>query len=253
MSGLPAVAGASEPPSKPDPGNPITEQNLLYNIKSFAADAAYSDDRARSLAQVMLIMETQEEDKARKSLAEAARDKVSAAVFNFKRANEKPRLEAKSAVEKGRLPTTADKKAHEAAAAADEFQTLEELLMERRLLMRLGCFEEAHVYEKRIEAARERREKKRVEMNKHVLEKKLAGLEMKQRHEIKELITLQEYHELFEAVTKAAASALRTLAKQRYRMSKDLLSMKDSQAKLLEVGRDMQAKEMAEGARKKPG
>jgi hypothetical protein len=236
----------------------------------------------------MTIMESKETDKARKELAESAREKVSSAVENFRRASEKPKLDKLSAGEKVRLPPNADKKAVDKAATDDQFLTLEELLIERRLLMRLGCFEDARAFDAKIEVARAKREKDRLETNKRVLEKKLAGLEMKQRVqrqqllrrqteevtsmseasavELKQMIRThaQQYHELFEQVTKAAAFEenaqletaqggrfIRTLAKQRYRMSKELLQMKDAAHRLEETGREVQAKETLELIRKR--
>jgi len=253
------------------------------SCRCVSGDAPRAADRARSLAQVMSIMESKEAAKARKALAESAREKVTTAVDNFRRAGEKPKVELRSVAEKVKVNEAApDKKAADKAVAAAEFQTLEELLMERRLLMRLGCYDDARRLDKRIDDARARREADRVETNKRVLEKKLAGLEMKQRvqrqqllrrqaeeltemqeagaAELKNLMTLhaQEYHALYEQVTQAAAfeenahmsdigvssRASRTIAKQRYRMSKELLNLRESVAKLNESGRDAQATEV---------
>ena len=234
-------------------------QGEVDSVKSFAADAAGNEERARTGRQIMDLLRLNKLAEAQRLMGELTREKVTKA------------LRAEEVDEDGVL---AQKKAAAAADEAAPAESLEDLLTQERVLRRVGFLEEVHEVQKTIDSTREAESRKQAESESRFLKQRMLGLEMRQRQRIAEthgrheaemgaamracqgeyddLLARQaeETHELLETVTAmislgqgwsmpAVAGAppwLASIRKHRFRPSRKLTELQATVAKLGEIG-----------------
>ena len=234
-------------------------QGEVDSVKSFAADAAGNEERARTGRQIMDLLRLNKLAEAQRLMGELTREKVTKA------------LRAEEVDEDDVL---AQKKAAAAADEAAPAESLEDLLTQERVLRRVGFLEEVHEVQKTIDSTREAESRKQAESESRFLKQRMLGLEMRQRQRIAEthgrheaemgaamracqgeyddLLARQaeETHELLETVTAmislgqgwsmpAVAGAppwLASIRKHRFRPSRKLTELQATVAKLGEIG-----------------
>ena len=234
-------------------------QGEVDSVKSFAADAAGNEERARTGRQIMDLLRLNKLAEAQRLMGELTREKVTKA------------LRAEEVDENDVL---AQKKAAAAADEAAPAESLEDLLTQERVLRRVGFLEEVHEVQKTIDSTREAESRKQAESESRFLKQRMLGLEMRQRQRIAEthgrheaemgaamracqgeyddLLARQaeETHELLETVTAmislgqgwsmpAVAGAppwLASIRKHRFRPSRKLTELQATVAKLGEIG-----------------
>ena len=146
-------------------------QGEVDSVKSFAADAAGNEERARTGRQIMDLLRLNKLAEAQRLMGELTREKVTKA------------LRAEEVDEDDVL---AQKKAAAAADEAAPAESLEDLLTQERVLRRVGFLEEVHEVQKTIDSTREAESRKQAESESRFLKQRMLGLEMRQRQRIAE-------------------------------------------------------------------
>ena len=234
-------------------------QGEVDSVKSFAADAAGNEERARTGRQIMDLLRLNKLAEAQRLMGELTREKVTKAL---------------RAEEVDEHDVLVQKKAAAAADEAAPAESLEDLLTQERVLRRVGFLEEVHEVQKTIDSTREAESRKQAESESRFLKQRMLGLEMRQRQRIAEthgrheaemgaamracqgeyddLLARQaeETHELLETVTAmislgqgwsmpavvGAPPWLASIRKHRFRPSRKLTELQATVAKLGEIG-----------------